>query len=111
MRLPFCIFKVQGDGSEHFVEAVRTLDAARERVQSFVELWPGDYVIYRRDDQIASVHLVPQATKRFDRWCLQVSVYRLELTTSFIVRLSGFFCVGPSSPKNGENVPLHPHCR
>ena len=56
MRLPFCIFKVQGDGSEHFVEAVRTLDAARERVQTFVELWPGDYVIYRRDDQTASVH-------------------------------------------------------
>ena len=46
MRLPFRIFKVQGDGSEHFVEAVQTFDAARARVQTFAALWPGEYVIF-----------------------------------------------------------------
>ena len=45
MRLPFCIFKVQGDGNLHFVEAVQSLDSAKTRVQALAELWPGEYVI------------------------------------------------------------------
>jgi hypothetical protein len=50
MRLPFCILNVIGDvlegGELYFVEAAQTLDAARARVQSLAELWPGEYVIY-----------------------------------------------------------------
>ena len=45
MRLPFCIFKLRGDGSLHFVEAVQALDDAKARVQALAELWPGEYVI------------------------------------------------------------------
>jgi hypothetical protein len=49
-RLPFCILNVLGDvlgdGELHFVEAAQTLDAARARVQSLAEAWPGEYVIY-----------------------------------------------------------------
>jgi hypothetical protein len=45
MRLPFYIYKLRADGSLHFVEAVRTLDAARERLQRLTELQPGAYVI------------------------------------------------------------------
>ena len=45
MRLPFCIFKLQGDGSLHFVEALPTLDQAKTRVRELGELWPGEYGI------------------------------------------------------------------
>jgi hypothetical protein len=50
MRLSFCILNVIGDvlegGELYFVEAAQTLDAAKARVQSLAELWPGEYVIY-----------------------------------------------------------------
>jgi hypothetical protein len=50
MRLPFCILNLLGDvlddGELYFVEAAQTLDAAKARVQSLAEVWPGEYVIY-----------------------------------------------------------------
>ena len=46
MRLPFCIFKLRSDRSLHFVEAVQALDDAKARVQTLIELWPGEYVIH-----------------------------------------------------------------
>ena len=50
MRQPFCILNVVGDvldgGELSFVEAAQTLDAAKARVRSLADLWPGDYVIY-----------------------------------------------------------------
>lgn len=50
MRLPFCILTVLGDvlddGELYFVEAAQNLDAAKARVQSLAEFWPGEYVIY-----------------------------------------------------------------
>jgi hypothetical protein len=50
MRQPFCILSVVGDvlddGELCFLEAAQSLDAARARVQSLAELWPGEYVIY-----------------------------------------------------------------
>jgi len=50
MRQPYCILSVVGDvlddGELYFVEAAQTLDAAKARVQSLAELWPGEYVIY-----------------------------------------------------------------
>src|ERR1700736_6360680 len=56
MRLPFCIFKVQDDGSEHFMEAAQTFNAASARVQTLAKLSPGEYVIYNEDTgQHASV--------------------------------------------------------
>ncbi len=45
MRLPFCIFKLQGDGSLHFIEALPTLDDAKARVGELGELWSGEYGI------------------------------------------------------------------
>ena len=38
MRLPFCIFKLQDDRSQHFVEAVQALNNAKVRVQALAEL-------------------------------------------------------------------------
>ena len=50
MRQPFCILNVVGDvlddGELYFVEAAQSLDAAKARVQSLAELWPGEDVIY-----------------------------------------------------------------
>jgi hypothetical protein len=50
MRLPFCILNVLGDvlddGELSFLEAAQSLDAAKARVQSLAESWPGEYVIY-----------------------------------------------------------------
>jgi len=45
MCLPFCIFKLQGDGSLHFVEGLPTFDDARVRVRELGGLWPGEYGI------------------------------------------------------------------
>ena len=45
MRQPFCIFKLQGDGDLHFVEAMQTFDDAKARVREIGELWPGAYGI------------------------------------------------------------------
>jgi hypothetical protein len=45
MRLPFCFFKLRGDGTLHFVEVVEALDDAKARVEALAELWPGEYDI------------------------------------------------------------------
>jgi hypothetical protein len=45
LRLPFRIFKLQGDGALHFVEAHHSFDTARERVRDLGETWPGEYTI------------------------------------------------------------------
>jgi hypothetical protein len=48
--MPFCILNVLGDvlddGELYFVKVAQSLDAAKARVQSLAELWPGEYVIY-----------------------------------------------------------------
>jgi hypothetical protein len=49
MRLPFRVFKVQGDGNLHFIEEAQTLDAAKARVQSLAKLWPGEYIIQNEE--------------------------------------------------------------
>jgi hypothetical protein len=38
MRLPFRVFKVQGDGNLHFVEEAQTLDAAKACVLALAAL-------------------------------------------------------------------------
>lgn len=43
--LPSCIFKLESDGSLHFVEAVQALDDAKVRVQALTDSRPGEYVI------------------------------------------------------------------
>ena len=45
MRLPFRIFKLQGDGDLHFIEAVQSFDDAAARVRELGDSWPGEYVI------------------------------------------------------------------
>jgi hypothetical protein len=45
LRLPFRIFKLQSDGTLHFVEATQTFDDAKGRVTELGEVWPGEYVI------------------------------------------------------------------
>ena len=57
MREPFRIFKVQGDGSLHFVEAVQTLNAAKARVDELGKDWPGEYVI-RNDETGERVSII-----------------------------------------------------
>ena len=42
---PFRIYKLQSDGSLHFVEALPTLDQAKTQVRELGELWPGEYGI------------------------------------------------------------------
>lgn len=45
MAIPFRIFKVQGDGDLHFVEAIQSIDRARQRVRELGDRWPGEYAI------------------------------------------------------------------
>ncbi len=45
----FRIFKVRGDGSQHFVEEAETLDDARECVGDLAELWPGEYIVQNEE--------------------------------------------------------------
>ena len=50
MRCSFCILTVLGDlldgGELQFVEAVQTIEAARQRISALAELRPGQYIIY-----------------------------------------------------------------
>jgi len=50
LRGHFCILNVVGDvldnGELHFVETVKSLKAARRRIETLAEAWPGQYVIY-----------------------------------------------------------------
>jgi hypothetical protein len=67
MRLPFCILNVFGDvlddGELHFVEAAHTLEAAKRRIETLSELWPGEYVIY--DEQTGErVSIIARAVRR-----------------------------------------------
>ena len=52
MRRPFCILNVLGDvldgGELHFVEAAKTLNAARRRIRALGKSCPGEYVIYNQ---------------------------------------------------------------
>lgn len=52
MRRPFCILNVLGDvldnGELRFVEAAKTLDAARRRIRALGQSQPGEFVIYNQ---------------------------------------------------------------
>lgn len=53
MRSPFCILSVLGDllddGEVRFIEAVQTLEIARQRIEALAELEPGHFVIYNEE--------------------------------------------------------------
>lgn len=53
MRSPFCILSVLGDllddGEVRFIEAVQTLEIARQRIEALAELEPGQLVIYNEE--------------------------------------------------------------
>src|ERR1700687_4712854 len=44
----FCILKTLSDGSPHWVEAARTLEAAKARIELLADLWPGKYFVLIR---------------------------------------------------------------
>lgn len=52
MRSHYCVLTVLGDlldgGELLFLEAVQTLEAARQRIQALAEFNPGQYVIYNK---------------------------------------------------------------
>ena len=71
MGLPFCILKLRGDGSPHFVEATQTLGAAKARVTALAEMWPGEYVIIHKEPKrgvilLESYYKSPKSKK--GRW-------------------------------------------
>lgn len=53
MRSHYCVLTVLGDlldgGELHFVEAVQTLEAARQRIEALAESTPGHYIIYNKE--------------------------------------------------------------
>ena len=53
MRRSFCILMVLGDllddGELLFVEAVQTLDDARQRIEALAAILPTQYVIYNKE--------------------------------------------------------------
>lgn len=53
MRSHYCVLTLLGDlldgGELHFVEAVQTLEAARQRIEALAELEPGQYIIYNKE--------------------------------------------------------------
>ena len=53
MRPQYCVLTVLGDlldgGELHFVEAVQTLEAARQRIEALAEFKPGHYIIYNKE--------------------------------------------------------------
>ena len=53
VRSHYCVLTVLGDlldgGELRFVEAVQTLEAARQRIEALAELEPGQYIIYNKE--------------------------------------------------------------
>lgn len=53
MRSQYCVLTVLGDlldgGELHFVEAVQTLEDARQRIEGLGESKPGQYIIYNKE--------------------------------------------------------------
>ena len=53
MRSQYCVLTVLGDlldgGELHFVEAVQTLEDARQRIEALSERKPGHYIIYNKE--------------------------------------------------------------
>lgn len=51
-RRPFCILNILGDvldgGEVRFVEAAKTLQAARRRIRTLGESCPGEFIIYNQ---------------------------------------------------------------
>lgn len=65
MRSHYCVLTVLGDlldgGELRFVEALQTLEAARQRIEALAELEPGQYVIYNKEtgERVSVVAGVP----------------------------------------------------
>ena len=53
MRSPFCVLSVRGDllddGEVRFIEAVQTLEIAKQRIEALAESEPGKFVIYNEE--------------------------------------------------------------
>lgn len=53
MRSPFCILRVLGDllddGEVCFIEAVQTLEIAKQRINALAQSEPGEFVIYNEE--------------------------------------------------------------
>lgn len=53
MRSSFCILTQLGDlldnGELHFVEAVQTLEIAKQRIEALAKSRPGQYLIYNEE--------------------------------------------------------------
>lgn len=53
MRSPFCILSVRGDllddGEVRFIEAVQTLEIAKQRIEALAESGLGEFVIYNEE--------------------------------------------------------------
>jgi hypothetical protein len=45
LAAPFDIFKLDPDGNAHWVEAAQDLEAAKVRVSSLAQVFPGEYAI------------------------------------------------------------------
>ena len=69
MRFRFCILAVVGDlldgGELRFLEAARSLDAAKKRVEALGQLRPGQYVIYNEETG-ERMFIVSGIERRFD---------------------------------------------
>lgn len=70
MRSHYCVLTVLGDlldgGELHFVEAVQTLEAARQRIEALAELDPGQYIIYNKEtgERVSVVAGVQSSSER-----------------------------------------------
>lgn len=69
MRSHYCVLTVLGDlldgGELQFVEAVPTLEAARQRIEALAELEPGQYIIYNKEtgERVSVVAGVPSSSE------------------------------------------------
>ena len=92
MRRPYCILNVVGDvlddGELHFIEAARTLDAARRRIRSLGKSCPGEYVIYnpqtgeRLPINLVAERAIAKLRRQGDRaWPIPAFPYNLLLAS------------------------------
>lgn len=69
MRLPYCILNVHGDvldgGELHFVEAAKSLKAARRRAKALAKLGPGSVRHLQRGNGRSGLYYGWSETKNF----------------------------------------------
>jgi hypothetical protein len=124
MRRSYCILNVLGDvlddGELHFVEAARTLEAARRRIKTLGKACPGEYVIYnpqtgeRLPIEVGAERAIARWRQQGDwAWPIPTFPYNFRIPSQVRFETSSPRCSLPMSTtperRQSKRLPLKQH--